>query len=552
MTVIDIPKKHTSPEQLQESLEVLASAANDLQTRVKELDARGDLKAEKDAIQKQIDDFLALKAKTEEQQSALEAKFRTAMHFDTSTSEGLAALNASLEPEDGMSKLFYNLLVKSPEELSYAASAAVRPQTRKLLSKVGMSEAWQAKLAEMQALYDVAFMTDWMLAANGQSNYRYKFGGDRIKQMCSLKAWKEADKIAKEFKAAAGTAMDTATSDQGLEWVPTMFSNQLHGIVQPQLVVASLFDTVQMPGPTYVYPVAGYDIIAFKVPETLEEGTGVKPRARTFQTRKMTLIAKKLGARILSSTEFTEDSIVPVIPRMIAQIGKAIARAQDDAVMNGDTSVTHMDADVTDSDDRRKIWKGLRYYALNGTAAVRKSIGGGGAANPVKIRDHLMELRKGMKQYGVPGMRTYDGGTVSNVVYIVGYNGLVELMLAKDDSGQNIFLNPFAGAQRTDTYLNGQIGNIMGSPVLLSEFLREDVDSTGVNSLAGPNDKGTILAVSTESFLRGERRNASLQRLNELYAEVDQIGFVGFWRGDFEPWYDQTVEPTVGIMTDVA
>lgn len=451
--------------------------------------------------------------------------------------EGLGDIRLAMEAPKGVNQLFYNLVALPPEELSYAASVMAASGPRKVLDRcAGMSDFWQRKLAELKARQDFILIADTLMAA---TNEEYaSIGGSRQRRIQTLHAWKPYVKLVEEFKAAAGTALDTQTADQGLEWIPTMFSSALHDIIQPRLVVSSLFSTITMPAPTYVSPVMGADMIAYLASETLEATGGTKVTSNTFTTKKMTLTAKKLGARILTSNEFVEDSLVPVIPLILQQIGKSLARARDNATLNGDTTAPHMDNDVTAADDARKIWKGVRWYAKNGPADARVD----GSAGDLLIRDHLMEVRKGMKQYGLPG---------AGVVYIVGYSGLVELLLAKDDAGNNVLLT-------VDKYgpgaviRNGEVGSIMGVPVVLSEFLREDVDATGVHS-AGPNTFAQIIAVNTEAFTFGERRVVTIQRLNELYAETDQIAFVGFWRGDFQPWYatGSTGEPVVGELYNV-
>jgi len=501
-------------------LNVLSERAEAAGTAISE----DDIKPMKDALQALAADIGAVKPQVETLSRGLST------HGD----DGFAALRMAMIPPEGLSKAHFNLLTLSPAELSFAASVASAGGGRKLLEKCGMSDSMQAKLAEFKAMSDALYITDVLMAAN--STEYAEIGESRTKRLKTLKGWKAYDRLVQEFKAAAGTALDTQTSEQGLEWIPTMFSSQLHELVQVKLVVASLFDNIPMPGPTYVSPVAGADMIAYKMAEALEETGTAKVTSRTFITKKMTLSAKKLGARILTSTEFVEDSLVPVIPRIIAQIAKALARGIDDAWINGDVTATHMHADVTGSDDRRKLWKGLLKTALAGPAQCVKDVG----AADISIRDHLMAVRKGMKQYGLPG---------AGAVHITGFSSLVELLLAKDDNGNNVLLT-------IDKYgpgaviRTGEVGSVAGVPVILSEFIREDLDATGVNT--APTDNRTIiLTPNTESFVGGTRRAATITRLNEVYAETDQIAFVGTWRGDMNSWFDSTVEPLVGLLHNI-
>jgi hypothetical protein len=522
----EVPKEFTK-ENLYETVAGLAARVKELQDHAENTGteiSKDDLATIKAAVDGLAGDIGNMKPQ-------VEAITRTASKGDV---DGLGVLRCDQKAPEGLSQLHFNLLTKTPHELSHHGAVLAEAGIKNGLEDVGMSKRWQSKLREFQALSDQLYILDVMLSAR-DPEYAER-SESRTKRIQSLKSYKDYDRLVKEFKAAAGTALDTATADQGLEWVPTMFSSQLREQIQAQDVVGSLFDTIPMPSGTYVNPVMGADMIAYKQPEALEETGTDKPLAKTFITQKMTLVAKKLGARILSSNEFTEDSIVPVVPRIIAQIGKALARGRATAIINGDTTATHMDYDTTGTTDARKTWKGLRYYALNGPSAA--AVDGGGAA--LVFRTSIGAMRKGMKVYGIPG----------RTVLICGFSSYVELMLAKDDNNNNLLLT-------VDKYgpgaavIPGEVGRVLGMPVLISEFMREDLASTGVNTMAGPNTRGAIIAVHRDGYVLGERRAATITRLNELYAETDQIGFVGFWRGDFQPVYPTATEPAVGIIRNV-
>ena len=108
------------------------------------------------------------------------------------------------------------------------------------------------------------------------------------------------------------------------------------------------------------------------------------------------MTAKKMAVRVITSTELGEDSIIPALPYIKNKISTAIATAIDDCILNGDTSSTHQDTNVTLAYDHRKAWKGLRYYALNCSTTASYD-GGTAAITPEK----LMGTRALMVKYGV-------------------------------------------------------------------------------------------------------------------------------------------------------
>lgn len=517
----------------------LLTHINGLTTRVNELADREELEegGERENLNRA---FADLATQVSDLKTAFGDQHREAPTPEASPFAGLGALINRLEPPKGMNRLHFNLIALSPDEMTYAGNIAAYSQSLAPVAKArGMNDMWRNRVYELQALNDMLLLADLLLTADGNSEYaqRSTSRGQRIK---TLKLHKDWDVLTKEFQR--NTALDTATAGDGLEWVPTMWSSRLIELIQSELVIANLFDSTVMPTPTYKLPLAGADMIAYKVAENVEESGGTAIPSNTFGTSVVTLNAIKLATRIMASSEITEDSVIAIAPRMTSQIAKAIARAKDDAILNGDTTSTHQDADVTSAMDRRKSWKGLRNYALAyGTTGNVPVVDAGGSL-PLTFAD-LMRLKKNMAQYGA---RPSQGA------WVVGYRSIIELMQAKDANGNQVFMDTSKyGA--ASILLTGELGRVAGSPVILSEFCREDLGSAGVNTGVGANDiTGCIQYVNRDCFTRGERRTVTLARSAERYIEMDQLVFVGTWRGDFKPYYAQTSEKIVGIMYNVA
>jgi hypothetical protein len=207
-----------------------------------------------------------------------------------------------------------------------------------------------------------------------------------------------------------------------------------------------------------------------------------------------------------------EDSIINLASEVLRRIAKSFARGIDQAIIDGDTAGSHQDSDVTNAKDRRKAWNGLRKNALiSGMPNIDLS---------TFTTANLLNVRKGMGVYG---------SRPSELAWIVGFRGMIQMMqlselITMDKYGPNA------------TVLSGEAGKFFGSPVVLSEFIREDLNASAVYD-GTTTTKSCLLCVSRESFVRGERRAITINSSNDRHIETDQTVTVGTWRGDFKPWF---------------
>ncbi|UCD57334.1 MAG: phage major capsid protein [Candidatus Hydrogenedentota bacterium] len=335
-----------------------------------------------------------------------------------------------------------------------------------------------------------------------------------------LKMWGQ---FAREASALR-KAMDTATSEEGLEWIPTGFSTELIRKVKLALKVAALHARVAMPTNPFKLPIDGADAVAYLTAESTSD-TATKITASTPGTSNVTFDAVKLACRVLVSTELEEDSIVAILPLLRDKIVQALAEAQENATINGDTAGTHQDSDVTSASDVRKAWDGYRKLALS---AAKVDCATFDITN-------LRAIRAAMGKYGVnPNNLAWIAGiTVFNKML-----GLDEVVTA-DKYGPNA------------TILTGELAKLDGIPVIVSEFIREDLNASGVYD--GTTTDNTVLPlVYRPAFLYGDRRNITLRVSHELYMETDQDVAIATQRLDFQPVQDATSEPIVGLGYNIA
>lgn len=341
----------------------------------------------------------------------------------------------------------------------------------------------------------------------------------------SLNLWKTYEADISELRKA----MDTETAGEGFEWIPTGFSTELIERVKLALKVAALFRRFNMPTPTYRFPAEGVEAVAYLTPESVLDSS-TKITASTPRTRRVTFEARKLAARVVFSEEMTEDSLIPVLPFIKDKLVEALAVAEETSVINGDLLPgPHQDIDVVNPLDARWAWDGLRLFARTCGGGAEVDFGGT-AAGFTTI--NMRAIRAAMGIYGT------DPAKLSWITSTCGYLGLLNNVdvLTLDKYGPNA------------TILKGELGKFDNIPIVVSEYVRTDLDANGVYSGPG-NDKTIFLLVYRDGFMFGDRRKVTLKTKEDI--EVDQTISVATQRLDFQGLYECATETLVGAGINV-
>lgn len=356
---------------------------------------------------------------------------------------------------------------------------------------------------EIRDFADNAYITATLLRTNPQN----------------LKMWQGF----KASNTALRKAMDTATATEGAEWIPTTLSTNLVEKYRLEARVPGLFTEIQMPRNPFKLPTNLADMTFYLIPESTSDEPSKTP-STALTTGDLTLTAKKLRARSIWSEELDEESIIPLLPAVKNNIAKSAALAVEDAILNGDTTATHMDSDVTDTKDHRKIWKGLRKLALaNSWSADLGTFD----------KDTTRGLLTKMAKYGI---------TPSDLAWITGptcYNklrGLAEL-LTVDKYGPAAVI------------LTGEVGRYYGSPVIISEKTRQTLNATGYYD-GSTVDNTELTVVNRRGFIIGNRGNWRLTV--DFDNDVDQYVLNVRFKKDFIPIYAIATEPIVATGFNVA
>ena len=314
------------------------------------------------------------------------------------------------------------------------------------------------------------------------------------------------------------------TDSSQANWVPSQMSAEFYNLIQLALVVAPLFGEVIMPRSPFQIPRKASFSTARKKTE------GQAPTESSVTAGKMTLTASTIVDYLSASYELDEDAAFAVAPMMRDDSVNSVARGIDNCILNGDTTGSHMDSDTTDADDVRKCWKGLRKLALaNGYVSDVSSF----------TSDAIMGMRGSMKKYGA---------NYSQLAYLVGPNVDTKLLNLKDGNGNRIYLEMGTPGAPLANMIPGQCAVLGGSPVLVSEFAREDLNALGVYD-GTTTTKGAIICVRRDAWTRGVVRRVMVETFRDIVAQVNKI--VVSTRMDFEPKYDVTTEPIVWMGRNI-
>lgn len=258
---------------------------------------------------------------------------------------------------------------------------------------------------------------------------------------------------------------------------------------------------------------------------------GASLAADSFATSKIQFDATKLAEHYVIPTE-TDEDVAPDILRIAREeLTESQIRAMEQVILNGDDSGTHMDNDTDGgaANLAAKAAKGLRKLALDNSAngsVVTFSSG-------VTVAK-LDEMRTAAGKFGI---------AVRDLAYILSpttYHQAVNLteVSSVDQVGNNA------------TLLSGALAFFRGVPILISEYVREDVAATGVNTLAGPNDKGVIYLCNKRRFFVGMRRPIRIRVMPDVASE-DQWLLNSTTRWDFKGHAQSASEVSSVIGIDI-
>ncbi len=363
------------------------------------------------------------------------------------------------------------------------------------------------QVEELQKMNDSIFLQGKIMAAAKGTSYTYEVQKLQMyKQFATSSAMSELRKALDSTNAAP--------------WIPNNFSPQLTEKIRLALKVAALHIENNMTSQPWTRPLEGVDATGFLVPQTTSDDlndNASKAIASALTIQNVVFNAKKIGVRASFNEEVKEDSIIDIANYFEGKVASAMANAFENATLNGSTETVHPDFDTENDGNtaflNERAWDGYRERI----ADAGTFIDGGGAGNLTEDDIRLARLQMG--KYGV---------NVSDLTIVVSPRGWFRMM-QRTEFPSIITLDKYG----TDAIiLTGELARFDGIPIIQSEFVREDVSSTGFNTTGGPNDLTTLTIVNRIALEYGVRRDVKLNV--QFWAASDKTEVIAFARRDFQ------------------
>lgn len=310
----------------------------------------------------------------------------------------------------------------------------------------------------------------------------------------------EADERRKDF-----AGFQTTASTEGANFLARDLSTELlmRMFLESRIAQRMGAAEVNMPTDPFDYP------LATTRPSFYLTGEAQDPIESKPGTGKTTLTTSKMTGYVQLTYEIEEDSIVPVLPFLRDQLGKAASSAYEDALINGDDSTTHMDSDTAAVTRHvAKAWKGFRKLAIAGGLVSSFETGGISKTN-------LRALRKVMKKYGI---------RPSELGWIVGPNGYNDMLGIKEVYTKDLYSAPVIETGALERYEQIEI--------IMSESMRENLNASGVYD-GTTATKGGLMLVNFGGFVTGRRRQFMLEMDTDIKAQTRWL--VASFRKAFTP-----------------
>lgn len=302
-------------------------------------------------------------------------------------------------------------------------------------------------------------------------------------------------------RADAQRAMDTAESGYGQQLVGAQYVGDLWEAARPDSRVFGLIDTFEMSAPTAYLPVE------VDIPEMIfvsESTANNSPNYATVKTgsNRVAVNAKKFLIHQMWSGEMEEDSIIPFVPFLRRQAALSIAHYSDSLVLNGDDTnagTGNINLDDADPADTKHYlaFDGIRHAAIVDNTANAKD-----AAGVVSV-NLLRDLRGLM----LDPTRIVDWGHPTNsddLVFVADPETADRIQLLDEVLNWKLYNN-------RGSILNGEIGRIIGHPVISSMAVSKTEADYKVSTTPGNNTKGQVVGFNRRGFKAGWRRRVQVE-----------------------------------------
>lgn len=287
----------------------------------------------------------------------------------------------------------------------------------------------------------------------------------------------------------------------GQELIGVQYVGELWDAARQESRVFGLVDQFEMTAPSAYLPVVADLPEPQLIGENTTENSFLSGTGRVGSNR-VSVTAKKMLINQIWTYELEEDSIIPFIPFIRANIASSLAFYSDAVLLNGDTTnaaTGNINSDDADPADTKYYlaFDGLRHVGL-----VDNTANGSNAGGAVSLA-----LLSGLKGKMLDAAYAIDWGhpaRSSDLIYVCDPQTADAIALLD----QVVTVDKF-GPQAT--VLTGQVGAILGSPVISTVAMGLTEADGKISATAANNVKGQVVAFNRNAFKVGMRRNVAIE-----------------------------------------
>ena len=287
----------------------------------------------------------------------------------------------------------------------------------------------------------------------------------------------------------------------GTEWIPQPLLADFERDLVSERRVAAIFPTMDLPSKTTLLPFLQTGFRPY-IKSAAAADDPAQYTSSSMTTAQRTITATGFAVRSQIADDAEEDSIVAVLPTIRAELLQALIDGEADAILNGATG-THPDTALASwnirsrwgssglggSADHRRAWFGLRNRAINSSYANNATDRATFTAQTL-----LADFAKLDAPHGT-------AGSVAIITSPEAY--LLELASMDQVLTMEKFPQP--------TIVNrNQLAQVYGAPIIISDFIDNDLQSTGLYTSSG-GGKTAVLLVNTDRYRLGSRRGATVE-----------------------------------------
>ena len=330
-----------------------------------------------------------------------------------------------------------------------------------------------------------------------------------------VKAVRNGELTGSELKELDGRMKAIGVTGDISELLPSGFTGALIQDLREQLNVTKVFPYREV-APGKYDSIALHGITGYLTSEAAD-GTD---SAESYTT--MMYLVEKCMAVVRKSYEALDDSLIPLAQEVRSGIIAALAEAVEAAVVSGDNSATHMDANVTAANDFRKAFKGIRKLGLG-----KATVDFGGAA---LSQDDWLKKISAMQEAGGVYLNELEASK-GNVFLMVDQNvynqiRILPAFLTRDKAAANATL---FGAP-VDTFFN--------IPVLMTPYLPV-VNASGVVDATAANNVLSAVYLVNKNYFKFYTTGTPLMETDKNIVN-QSIVFTGSVRAGFSGVFDRT------------